>query len=912
MSMQNKVVGGVAALLSALFLPASFAQSVDNEAGSSAEVLEEVVVTGIRKSLQQSHEIKRDAENLVDAISATDIGKFPDENLAESLQRITGVQITRSRGEGQSVTVRGLNPDFTRVQLNGRTAASVTARNIFDLTGGRRSFDFTSLASDFVSTLEVHKTPTADMEEGGIAATVDVRTARPLDIGRRSIAASVYGVYEENPDDIDPKFSVLYTDVLADDRAGFTVGFSRSERSVDAHEYEAFGVEPANQRFRDYFGDDLPAGAGFNHASNYGTNSGTRERINALAALQVRPTDNLELWFDGLYSEFDSSLQRAQNSHRFTNMNPARAGDPVGLVNSEISGGLATLIDADSVDHRNNNRREDTRDESYHLSFGGEWTPTDRLTAEAELSYSSAKRKSSELSLEVIGRASVVSAYDDPSGIPSISYTRGYDPFNADNFRAVGLNGRVGSTLEDENFDVRLDLDLDVDAGFLSTIEFGGKYSDRERERIKRDVGVGAEALAGLLGLQYDADVENGSFNAAPFMVEFNQSGFFGGADSAGSFPSRYLVSSSDLVLDQVPLSSLGSYISEDRAAGFNVQEEVLAGYLKANFEGADGRFSGNVGVRVVHTDLTSAGYGSDLGSLSRSIGGSRTIVGRTSEVSESRSYTEVLPSLNMRFELTDDVVARLGLARTMARPTLSQLSPAISSLDVRPGIQNIAMGNPGLKPFISDQIDVSLSWYFAESSRVSAAFFYKDIDDIIVSGQLDPITVMLTVEETGAREQYSVSPQAPVNSDSEVLKGFELSYEQAFTTLPSPFNGLGILANYTYVDKASDSQLDSVSKDNYNLTGYYEDDRLSVRLAYNYRSGYTFSFVNFFGDGAEIQEFGQLDMSAQYSITDNFDLVFEALNLTEETVVTLNDNGVNRGVEDVGIRLTFGLRANY
>ena len=919
MKVQNRVVG-ILAVLSALLLPSAVAQNADNKAG----VLEEVLVKGIRKSLEQSQEVKRGAENLIDAISATDIGKFPDENLAESLQRITGVQITRSRGEGQSVTVRGLNSDFTRVQLNGRTVASASSTNIFDFTAGSRSFDFTSLSSDFVRTLEVHKTPMADMEEGGISATVNVRTVRPLDIGRRNISASIFGVYENNPDDVDPKFSVLFTDVFADDSFGVTAGFSRSERSVDAHQYEAFGVEPANEGSpvagpripldfnQDGDTDDPLPGIGFNHAGNYGTNAGTRERINAMLSLQLKPSEVVELWFDGLYSDFDSSLQRAQNSHRFTNVNPAKAGDPAGLVNAEISDSFVTLFDADAVDHRNNNRREDTADETLSLSLGASLLLTDRFAVEGELSYSSAERKFSALSLEVIGRASVVQQYDTQSGIPSISYVRGYDGLDPNNFRALNLNGESGSTLEDDSYDARLDFDFEVGDGFLSSIEFGAKYSDREKERNRLDLFVAGQDLANLLDVSFDADIEGGTFNAAPYTVELNPSGFLGGADSAGSFPSHYVVSSSDLVLEQVPLSTITDMfpLTPNRAANFNVKEEVLAGYLKANFQGWDGRLSGNIGVRVVRTEQKSAGFGADLNDLSFALGGSVTTANTVTAVSESRSYTEVLPSLNIRYEFNDELVGRLGVARAMSRPTLSQLSPASSSINLNVGQVN--QGNPGLKPFLSDQVDVSLSWYFSESSLLSATYFYKELDNIVVNGRLDPVMVTATVVETGESRNFTLTPFAPVNGDSQKLNGFELGYEQAFTQLPSPFNGLGIVANYTYVDATGDTQLDSVSQDNYNVTGYYEDDRFSVRLAYNFRSDYRVGFINFFGDGANVQDFGQLDMSAQYSVNDNFDIVFEALNLTQESLTTLNDAGINRGVEDVGTRLTFGIRGNF
>ena len=886
-----------------------------NATAAEERAIEEVLVTGIRASLQDALGMRRGAETILEVISAEDIGKFPDENLAESLQRVTGVQIDRNRGEGRSVTVRGLRPDFTRIQFNGRTLASAT---------GSRSFDFTSLSSDFVSALEVSKTPTADMEEGGISATVNVRTIRPFDIGERRLSGSLFGVGEDKAGEIDSKFTVLYSDLFADETVGLALGYSQGTRSVNTHQYEAFGVEPANEGSpiagpripldfnQDGDTDDALSGTGFNHAGNYGVNQGPRERSNTFVALQLRPNEDVELWFDGLHTSFESNLTRAQNSHRYTNVNPQRAGDPAGLVNAVITGGLVTTLDIDAVDHRNNNRREDIEDDTLSLALGANWALSDSLSAEVEISNSSSERTISNLSLEIIGRASMVQQIGDPSGIPSIRYMRGYDPLDPNNFRALNLNGQLGSTEEDDNFDIRLDFDYELGGDVFTSVEFGVKQTDRERQRNRLDLFVGGEDLARLLGVPFEADVESGSFAAAPFMTTFEESDFIGNADSAGAYPNRFIVSSSDLVLGRASLAQItGEFpLVPNLANNYGVAEEVQAAYVKGNFEGMEGRLSGNVGVRYVRTEQESTGYGADLNDLSYALGGSVTTANSVTAVSASSTYSEFLPSLNLRYDFNEELVGRLGVARTITRPTLSQLSPASSSINLNVG--TIDQGNPGLEPFFANQVDLSLSWYFGESGLLSAAYFHRDLDNLVVNGELENISLTATLVETGEPRVFpSVKVRAPVNGDSLTLSGFELSYQQPFTFLPGFFSDFGVIANYTALDPSVDF-LDSVSETSYNLTGYYENDRVSARLAYNYRDEFQNSGVNYFGDGAVVQEYGQLDLSVNVRATDNIDLVFEALNLNEEPLTTLNDAGVNRGVEDAGLRYTFGVRANF
>lgn len=258
--------------------------------GQDPMEIEEIVVTGIRQSLARSVEAKRIADVVSDVIAAEDIGKFPQQNIAESLQRITGVQITRSKGEGQLVSVRGLDPKFTQVLYNGRQLPAAS---------GSRSFDFTILSADFIRELQIGKTPTADQREGGVAATINVQTARPLDIGKRRAAMRLEGIHESNPDSTQPHLSAFYNDVFADNTFGVALGVDYGKRDLQVERFEAFGFEPGVEANRapplDYNVDgDFNDSFAFNHAANYGMDIGERERKSFMAAFQYRPNAAFE------------------------------------------------------------------------------------------------------------------------------------------------------------------------------------------------------------------------------------------------------------------------------------------------------------------------------------------------------------------------------------------------------------------------------------------------------------------------------------------------------------------------------------------------------------------------------------------------------------------------------------------
>lgn len=885
-------------------------------AQTNGTVLEEVVVQGIRGSLQQASEIKRNSAVISDVISAEDIGKFPDQNLAESLQRVSGVQISRNRGEGEDVTVRGLSPDFTRVQFNGRTLPSAT---------GGRSFDFTIMPADFVSAVEVYKTPTADMEEGALSATINVRTARPLDARESSLVTSIKLINEDNSGETDPDASFLYTKVSDDGKFGFSLGAHYDKRSVESHIYEAFGIIQFDENDTgptptlDYNLDgDTDDSYRFNAATNFSQLNEERERTTLLGTFQWRPTDNADIWLETLYSEFDTVGSLPLNSFRWVNVigsvtDSSIVTDPLG------SDGLLERLEIDGVDHRNNARTTDSNDKLTSVSLGTNYSIDDNWTLEAELSYATSENLSSRLSHEVIGRANAFIDFSgNYGGLPEIDYVGGYDSFDGSNFRSIGFNGNLDQLTSDENVDLRIDLDRTVDWSFgsltASSVEFGAKYSAREKFNGYRRLGVSAEVLAGLLGETYDASIEGGSFDAGNYMSLYSPSGFLDGYDGPVSYPTEWLSADVESILEVVSLSELVSAgtITEGGSREINVKEDVLSAYAKLNFEGSDGKLTGNFGVRVVSTDQESAGNIPDFSTVTFDQGGATTDV-QTSESSVSRSYTEVLPSLNVRYDLTDEVVLRFGAARVMSRPSLDVLSPA-TSININVGTINSS--NPDVDPFLADQLDFAAEWYFEDGGLVSVAPFVKFVESFVVSSTISEQVTYSDPDGSNSRTT-TLTRFLPDNGRGSDLVGIEFNFQKPLDML---VEGLGVAANLTLVDadeiQAADGgpffPIDGLSEKSYNLVAYYENEKFGARLAYNYRDGFVNNGTNYFGDGSFTEDYSQLDLSASYNLSENVSIDFEALNITDEVISQVNTLGINRGLEDVGKRLTLGVRAKF
>jgi iron complex outermembrane receptor protein len=862
---------------------------------------EEVVVTGIRRSLADALSVKRDASAIVDAISAEDIGKFPDQNLAESLQRVPGVQITRNKGEGSGVSVRGLGANFTRTFYNGRILPSPTAG---------RNFSFTSLSSDFVSRVEVQKSPTADLIDGGVAATVNVQVARPLDLGKNRTALSAEGLYESNPKKWSPHVAFYTSQVLLDDTLGINFGANYEKRNVIQGGYTGYGIETRaetpNNRPYDFNLDGQYNGSyKFNHAIDTWIDDGTFERLSFVGGIQAKPTDNIELYADGFYSRFKDNYVREQHSLRFTNL----GGPNAAIVGSQIdAGNLVSFLDADGVDHRASVNRQRNRDQVLSIA-GGTKMEFGALKVSAEGTYSNSKHVNSSMAVNAIGRASA--SYDMRGGydeIPVVSFNRGYDPLDPANFRLLSIAGALDSPTRDKNRDARIDLDYRFDGGFLRSLKAGGYIGRSTKSFETVSYNISSRIAAQVLGLPFDPVLEGGTAAAAPFLVP---------ADNTQFVPD---VLGIHLVPDLAKLFANGSLADLLAAAppvsqpsnNYSVREDVYALYARADFGTEDGSFAGNIGLRYVKTDQTSEGAAPDLSQVILLQGDVSVLVPVATPVTVKNNYHNWLPSLNLRWSPAPKLAVRLALARAMTRPDLGLLTPRTS---ISANVRTISSGNPLVKPYLADQADLSVEYYLGKTGILSAAVFYKDVKNFIVSTQT--VETHTLIRELGGTTTLEFRRSQPDNGANGTVKGIELSAQVPLTFLPGVLDGFGVLANLTLLDVSDVQIIDGgpkvpvtgVSKRSYTIGGYYEKSGFGLRASYTYRSGYVESQSSNFGDGSYYNPYGQLDISASYDVNKNVSVVVEAVNVTNEVQSTHNDIGVLRQNFDFGRRVSVGAR---
>lgn len=892
--------------------PQASATTESSAAPQSETTDPDIVVTGIRASLQSAVEAKRNAPAIVDSISAEDIGRFPDANLAESLQRITGVQITRSRGEGSQASIRGLDPDFNQVNFNGRSMPSAS---------GGRSFDFTILSSDLINGIDVYKTPTADMVEGGLAGTINVRSLRAQDVKATRFVIDGEAIYDQNANKVGPHVSGLFATRLLDDRLGLVVGGDYSRRKLQVYRFEGFGLESAREnarspaQFQDYNRDgDNNDTFLIDHAVSYGVDYGQRTRATGMASVSFDVTPTFTVWGEGLYSRFHDDTALALNAHRFTNISVDNS-----VRNSVIgANNIVTLFDADNVDNRNNGRGTDRTDRLQSYAIGGD-LKTDDVQIHAEASYGKSRTEVTSLSVEALARASVV--YDlrpDPSGPATLSYVRGYDPMNANNYRALGLNGAYNSPSQDEIWEGRIDGKWKVGDGFLRSVSAGLYYGNRKRAFTNVQLTVSAEQLAPLLGVPYSSTIEGGSIPAASLMRAFNFPDLLRNYNGPSTFPTQYLNSDVNLLFQKVPLDKLVSQfgLRTDLPSTYTVTEKNMAAYTRADFVSTDDKLRGNVGVRFVNTDQRSNGYAPDFSLVRFDLAGSQTIIPNVTPRVVKNSYHYFLPNLNVSYSLTDQLMVRFGAARVLSRPTLSVLSPSTS---INANVNTINLGNPQVKPFTSDQLDLSFEYYLRGGGLIQLAGFYKDVQNFIVTTQTTQTLNIQTVQGNQTRSVVFNVFQ-PNNGGSSKIKGVEVGYQQPFTFLPGILSGFGTILNYTYVS-AGDLPyaqggpalaLPGVSKNNYNIVLYYEKGGFSIRGAYNYRDRFVTSPFGFFNDGRFTLPFKQLDASSSLAINDHVEIHAEALNLLGSSVVNVNRFDINSGYEDTGRRFTAGVRVKF
>lgn len=887
-------ITGVAA--SAIIAAPAFAQA-DAQA---QEAESEIVVTGIRASLASAINEKRSSDTIVDVINAQDVGKLPDQNLAEVLENVSGVQIDRSQGVGSNVSIRGSNQNL--VLINGRaTTPSGDAR-------GGISFD--DLPAELIASVSVTKVATADQIEGSVGGIVDLRTYRGL--GLRKPIASIRAdmEYAENADSYNPRVSAVF---------GRTFGTGIGDIGVvlsGAYGEQTIREDVLNVRYAARTNVDLDGNGTAdpylrpNYAQQFFS---TRDRRNASlsGSAEWQAASNLKLFIDGTYvnqrivgNEAGVFIQQAADIAElaFPGSRAVEQRDASGFSYNQMVSGL---IGGTQFRPQNNSPLRKT--ESYLAATGAEW----------ELGALSIKLEASRAGSDTTdANFQLVSQYNDPASpnyanaggrisppfvfdITGDDLLFGPDPssplfanMNNPAYFQTFIGRDNASYFRNVENAQRLDLDWKADLGPIRSIQFGARLNQTESSR--RRTTQASRQFPGIT-----AASRPDLYTIAPSdFFEFTGDQYLGG----------FIVPSGSLTLDPAGVRAalgLAAVPPEDLTARFRVKEETYAGYVRVNLDTEIGGIGlrGNAGVRVVRTTQTASGVA--------------LAAGIASDVDVRQSYTYWLPNAILTAEPVKSVLLRASYGRSLRRPDFGQLSPTVQFplLDVY-----VSAGNPNLRPQTVDQYDVAAEWYFDRNSLFSVGAFYKKYQNLVTTvavaptlavparGPFDPnncatgIFNPVSIDQSGAVGEC-VGINQPVNAGSATLKGLEVNFQHSFTYLPSALDGLGVIANYTYQDGERETTftvpgfatggvaeqfalpLRDLSKNNYNLTLFYEKYGINARIRYTFRDPFLrVEAVDLTNNLPLYQDKrSQLNASVSVDINPQFAITVSGVNLTNQ-----------------------------
>jgi len=896
------VLSAASAALSAAHAQTTPDQAPEVTAGPAAADSQEVIVTGFRESLSSALNVKRRETAAVDAIKAEDIAEFPDLNLAESLQRIPGVAISRVNGEGRSISIRGLGPEYSRVRINGMEAIGTTGGT--DNSGGvnrGRGFDFNIFSSDLFNSLTVRKTATADVEEGSLGGTVDLQIARPFDYREPTAVFSAGMSYNDLAQKATPRVSALLTTTSPDGKFGALVSIAYEERRLVE--------EGANITRWTYGGFN----GGFNAASTIAgktiaqindTNPETalyhpripglvsydieQKRLGAAIALQYRPSDATLISIDGLYSRLDGTRKEAQ--FQAIGFSRSGTGKPQTIIRSATVDSNNNIVSGtfDAVDLRVQARYDELKTDFYQLTGTLDQKLGENLKFGAIVGYSRSEFRNPVQTTVTLDAANTNGFfYDFSTRFPTIK--PGVDIANATTFAFTNGTSevRIRPQSVDNSFTNAKGF-LEWTASPVLKLKAGAdwrrfEYDSSERRRLSGETVVTTLTAAQI----------------APLVSQFT--GFGRGLDVPSGTPTGWVVPNLDAFQAFLGTSTNPTYATGGvenataRGSFVTVREDDLGVWGMAEFNLADAGFPlrGDIGVRYVKTDQLSTGYASQGGTVNL--------------VTADRSYDRWLPSANLVFDVTDTLLIRFAAAKTIARAGIGSLTPG-GNLNVSGGNRTFSSGNPDLTPTQSTNIDASIEWYPTRGAIYAISAFQKDIGSFVQTlstgvpySSLGLPDSLLTGTTATPSDIFIVSQ--PVNSKGGMLRGFEVNVQQPFTFLPGFLKNFGVLANYTYVDSDIEYRLSAtgtdtvtatllgLSKHAANATLYYETEKFSIRGSIAYRSKYLTAVPGTEGNAYNgTNATTNIDAQISYNITDKIKLSLEGINLTDE----LNDQFVD------------------
>lgn len=994
------LLGSMSALAVAMPAMAQDASEDETEAENELEPAagDVVIVKGIRQSLEASSDIKRNSRGVVDAITAEDMGKFPDTNLAESLQRISGVSIDRSLGEGSQVTVRGFGPDFNLVLLNGRQMPSAY------LTGGApssRSFDFGNIASEGIAGVNVYKTGRAAIPTGGIGSTLNILTARPLDKPGLRYSVGLKAVSDQSittlgDDKITPEISGIFSNTFSDGRIGVTVAGSFQEReSGYAQVGTTSGWRGAYLGSEENWGT-LPLPPNDTQITNrpgpndiystpqnvnYQLANFNRERINGQLALQFRPVDTVTATLDYFYSQNKIAAERSDLSVWFNHGNTTSSwgdgpiADPIfynedfGDAGSDLSMGGA---------------KDASISENNSLGFNLVWEATDRLTVEFD-AHSSSAESGQDSPYGTNGSAATADFQLRTQGvnfeneIPVL--TLGFqDPFtDIDPARMIATGNVFGNSfIKTEIEQFQLKANYAFDSSIVKSVDFG--VSSTTNKVRSAFANAQRDTWGGVASAE---ELPDDIFRRIDLASNFDQ---FSGHDLTQQ---DFFAIDFDRFIEILDTPAFGEVCGGDgicRSDNFltdrRIEEESLAGFIDVNTEFYLGEMPASVvaGVRYETTDVTSPAQVTVPTGAQWVAANEFGLIGldnaanvQTQEFSGEYDYW--LPAVDFEVDPIEDVKLRASYSRTMTRPGYGDIAGGL-------GVEQLfrvdggsgTNGNTNLKPFLSENFDLSAEWYYDEGSYVSVGYFHKDVENFIGSGVVtstpfdvytpyqgarynaavdalgtddlvairqwifenaDPSTFEITGTDVngnftgnifgvpGEDPLLTFDIATPVNQEKATLDGWEFAIQHLFGD-----TGFGAIANYTIVN--GDVGFDNMEvpssgnaqfavtglSDSYNLIGFYDKYGFQARLAYNWRDKFLTSTIGVSGEPNNpqyVEDYGQLDFSASYEVKQGLTVFVEGINITDEiSRVVGRSSGYLNFATQTGARYNFGIRYNH
>lgn len=893
------------ALLSTMTLVAGSQAVYAQQASDTAE---EIVVTGFKASLEKSAELKKESDAIVEAVSAEDIGKLPDQSIAESLQRLPGLATQRINGRAQVISIRGMDPDFGTTLFNGRQQVS---------TGDNRSIEYDQYPAEFISSAMVYKTPTASLIGQGIAGTTDLRTVRPLTFGKKAVVVNVR--LEQNAKDAantdasnkGNRETISYIDQFNDNTLGLALGYSHTDTPTQGERFAAWGYPT----IKDTNGNDVAVIGG---AKPF-VQSNTVKRDSVMGTLEYAPSDTFSTTVDAFYSTFkEDQLLRGIELPLQWSSAQLQPGYTVenGLVTSGTFKNVQGVIRSDAE------LREAT---IYSLGWNTKFALGDTWKGEADISTSNADREDKvvENYSGYIGGPDTLSFKTTSKGT---KFTSSVDYSDASKVRITNLQSWGGNFVPsaeggqkgyykqpastDELTQIRFSASRDLDWGFVNKVEMGVDYDTRKKHKT-----TSPEYYFALPGHATQAPL--------PSKLVKTDLGFLG----LGS------------ILGYDPLGPMkdGTYVNilavraDVTAKEWTVEEKISTAYVKFNLDTDvfEKHLTGNFGGQFVGSDQSSHAFSAQGESAGQV----------TVPSADGITYNNFLPSVNLSLEVLDKSFVRLGAARTLTRARMDDLRASsqfglntnTAALSETTNIENspwsASGGNPRLKPWVADGADISFEQYFDGGvGYYSIAAFYKDLNTYVVQSKtiMDfsdfPIPDGLVTQP----HMFVGYRSVPANGNGGDVKGLEFTLSLTGDVISDALSGFGMIATSSYTDSnihpagTPSNKLPGLSKNVHGLQFYYENEGFSARISQNYRSKFLGELAGF--DALRNQRIVEatklVDAQVGYAFNEGslegLTVSFQAFNLNDEPFVTTQNGDERRSLDYQSYGRTYALNFNY